>query len=962
MIAKAVKWSGLVLSSGKSPRCKAVGWLVVVALWPLVCQAQSGPGQSAGRIVRLPAIADVGLSDGSPRERNACAGKAPQLKLRNCQDLALIRFDTAALRGREVLEASLFLHRIGPDKLRCLRVSTVNQDWEEGESASPNGPASGASFLLADASPGVLQPWAWPGSSVADVIMSSGNSLGCYGERRELEDGWISVALTPEVVYALAVGDSDGLAVIDGGNPANHENLISSVQAKGYAPFIQARLGEPIMQAPAAPVIAAEPAPQRARLRSGAFQVMIQGSDDVFCWRVRLNGGPVARWRVKHPDCQKATVFYIEDLLPGREHQLEVVAVTAGGQVSPPASLRVRSSKSLPRDVALGTIEPLRPVDAAPLEDGPMRVWPLPGLVKVDPVTGKVVCDDLGTVLAENRRPDSVVNAVWDGKQVGLFGARGECVSFQLCLENLGQDPLEGIAMRVEPLTGPGGARVGEKDMEICWNHYARNRMGQWQPAYCVPVAADAPLSIPNPDGRIPEQRNQTFYVDIHIDKSAPPGVYKGAVLVVSQGARLQVPVALEVLDFQISHRLNFWPELNAFNIPSRAIDYYRVAHDHRCVLNCWAWRPKVSGSGQETKVEWEQYDRVVGPLLTGEAFANGRRPGVPIECMYLPFEDNWPTPLTEQTYHYEGYWPQQGDDPSRIIDHYLSAPPIAKALSEDYKAAFLAVQQQFIEHFEKMGYNQTEMQCFFGGKVNNRIEYGVNTWWTTDEPHYWDDWLALQFFTHLWATGRGSADPRLWTARADISRPQWQGRTLAGLIDAGYYGAGGFRGNGMVRRCRTLVRDTGLNLRTYGSANLDSLSNTETVAMMLGAWADGADAFMPWQSLGSEASLDDNDAGAAGGSALLAPGDRFGKAAVADLRLKAVRDGQQLIEYFTLLADRRRLNREQVKGMIHEATRSPSQTRQSVDIDDVDEIEFASLSAWKIAQLRRRVADLLVR
>ena len=942
--------------------------------WLLLCGCLSGlgielaaagnpDGGAPAELVRVRATADLWLSDGNPRQRNSNAGKSPQLKLRNIRDLALIRFDTRAIQGREILDASLFLHRIGNDSLRYLRVSTVNQDWEEGRGETPDRPADGATFTSADAKPGVERPWAWPGSSVADVIMSAGNSVGCWAERKDLSGGWISIALSPQVIYALAIGDSDGLAVMDGGNPADQENVFSSCQVEGYEPYLEVSLGAPLTAVPAQPAVTAEPAPERAHLRSGAIRVAIEPAENVSCWRVQLDGQPVARWRIKHPPRGKPAIFFLEDLPPQRDHELDIVAVSPGGRVSPTARLKVRSSKALSLDLALGVIEPPPAAEAAPLEDRVLRVWPLPGLVKIDPETTEVLCDDLGAAGPGPARPDALANAVWNGKKVHLFGARGEYVSFQLCLEHLGQERLCSVQVRPQPLYGPGDAKIGADNVELYQNWYARNLLGQWQPAYCVPIKPQTSMSIPDRTGRIPQQRNQTVYVDVYVPKHAKPGTYAGSVVVTAEpDLELEVPVSLEVLNLTLPDRLSFWPELNAYRIPDRSLEYYRLAHRHRLVLNCWAWRPQVSGSGRTIRVHWDEYDRCAGPLLSGEAFADGRRGGVPVECMYLPFEDSWPTPLSKKSYRYRGYWPKKGDDPGRIVEHYLTAPPIDQALSEEYREAIVAVQRQFIEHFGDKGYTQTEMQYFLGGKVTNRVHFGTNTWWTTDEPYYWDDWLALQYVLQLWAAGRGSADPRVWAARADISRPQWQGRSLGGLVDAAYFGAGGFGNPAMVRRCRILGQDTGLNVRAYGSASQDGLSNTENVTMLLSAWADGADAFLAWQTLGSEASLEQNDAGSAGGNALLVPGVRFGQAVVGDIRLKAFRDGQQLIEYLTLLSERYRLTREQVKTMVHEATRPQSDSSRARPIDDADAIRLAGLSAWHVQQLRRRVADLLVR
>ncbi len=539
--------------------------------------------------------------------------------------------------------------------------------------------------------------------------------------------------------------------------------------------------------------------------------------------------------------------------------------------------------------------------------------------------------------------------------------ARGEYVSYQLSIENAGRQPLQAIHIRPQPFVGPGAARIGRDCTELFQNWYARNARGKWQPAYCVPIEGTAVLAIPQSIKRLPEQQNQTVYVNVYIPKNSRPGQYAGSVVVsAGEESEVELPISLEVFDFALPDRLSFWPELNGYHIPQPPYDYYRLAHQHRCVLNCMVWRPRLRGSGRKIRVEWEEYDREAGPLLDGEAFARNRRAGVPVECMVLPFADDWPTPLDRETYRYQGSWPGKGGRLEEIVAHYRTGPYIANGLSGEYKDAFLAVQRQFIEHFAEKGYNQTEMQCFFGGKATHRLDYGANRWWTTEEPCYWDDWLAVQFFQHLWASGRGDADPRIWAARADISRPQWQGRTLNGIVDAVYYGAGGFTGQSMVRRCQTLAEDSGLNVRAYGSANPDAESNTETVSTLLAAWADGADAFLPWQTLGADRSLDQNDAGAEGGNAILVPGNRFDLGAVADMRLKAFRDGQQLIEYLTLLCERRRLTREQVKAMLCEALQRGSRADSGATVDEAEAMELGTLTAWQLSEIRRGVAELI--
>jgi hypothetical protein len=172
-------------------------------------------------------------------------------------------------------------------------------------------------------------------------------------------------------------------------------------------------------------------------------------------------------------------------------------------------------------------------------------------------------------------------------------------------------------------------------------------------------------------------------------------------------------------------------------------------------VCNYWVPRPKLEGKGKDIKVIWDEYDKRFGPLFDGSAFKDSRRGAVPLEVMYLPFEDSWPTPLSKENYNYQGHWPTKGEDTKYLVEQVLKAPYIGDALSQEYKDAFLAVQRQFIEHFKEKGWNKTEMQCFYGGKKTHRTQYGVNMWWTTDEPYHWDDWMALEFFCRLWSQRR---------------------------------------------------------------------------------------------------------------------------------------------------------------------------------------------------------------
>ena len=56
----------------------------------------------------------------------------------------------------------------------------------------------------------------------------------------------------------------------------------------------------------------------------------------------------------------------------------------------------------------------------------------------------------------------------------------------------------------------------------------------------------------------------------------------------------------------------------------------------------------------------------------------------MPTPIMYLPFEDRWPTPLSPETYRYDGHWPGKGESRQALIDRDMTAPYIGDALSSD--------------------------------------------------------------------------------------------------------------------------------------------------------------------------------------------------------------------------------------------------------------------------------------
>ncbi|MGH7142677.1 MAG: hypothetical protein ACREJ2_00920 [Planctomycetota bacterium] len=932
----------------------------------------------AAETVKLPSTASIWLSDANENERNTSAGKCDRFKIKNIQEMAAVRFVVTKARGREILSAKLFLRRAGKDMLRYIRVSTVNQEWVEGNSTQGYGPADGATYNLADAT--TKKAWSFPGSQFCDVIMGNGQTLCCTYERKELPNGWISVEVDPKIIYALVNGDTDGLAVMDGGTIENFNNFVYSSHSNGNAPYLEVELGKPLTQAPAAPQFTAAPAPEKAGFEAGAVKLTFAADPAVCCWKLKVDGEPVARWRVHHPDAQGPTSFYLTDLTPGQAVSVEAVALGRGGNASAPTTVQGTVSPVLPMPPTLGKLVPPAgdAADGGPVEiAGKLRVFAYPPMVKIGPDGTQALC---GAEKAD--APLAQGNAVWAGKTIHLHGGRGETVTCQLCLENLTGGSLDKLTVTpAGPLVCPGirtedgvgaDASISANQFDLFKNWYAKNHAGTWQPAYRVPLKPGAAFAIPDPErmgkAGFEKQTNQSLSIDLFIPPNATPGEYKGELTVAAGDASLAVPIEVTVGDFTLPPTLSFWPQLNTYQFPRDAVDYYRLAHDYRCVFNTDApFAPKLSGAGADIQCDWSDYDRTLGALFTGAAFKDSRRGPVPLEVMYLPFSDGWPTPLSKESYRYNGSWmrthrgaPDYSKGVEALNENYLTAPYIGDALSDGYKAAFFAVQKQFVEHFKAKGWDHTEMQCFYGGKKTHRINYGTNSlWWTTDEPMFWDDWQALQFFDRLWRKGREElhADPKIWVARGDISRPNWEGRVMEDAIDVQY---GAFGGPVEFARLHALHDDTGVEINNYGSLNDDASANTGSVSIMLGVYLDGGHSDLPWQCLGGDGALDTNDGGAGGGNALMVNGHRFGLPCVADMRLEACREVEQLIEYLELVAQKKHLNRAQIKEMVLEAMPFEAGRKKGANADNADAVTFTTLHAWQVDRLRARLAKEL--
>jgi len=247
------------------------------------------------------------------------------------------------------------------------------------------------------------------------------------------------------------------------------------------------------------------------------------------------------------------------------------------------------------------TIAPASPVATAIA--GPLHVLsPLTPLAASDVAQvwaneggDKVTRDELRAT----NDPGAVLNSVWDGTTVSLFGARNEVVSFNLVLEAPTTEAAD-VNVSLTSLTGPGEASIttvpvsGDgvfnyvgRNIELFFVRYLEIRGLSVDLAYddyderhiperCrrphnddgepVPGTgwADRPchnklypdIAVPlefHSPFTIPAGTNQSIWGDITIPNTAPAGVYSSTIEITENGMTTwQIPIRLRVRDFTL--------------------------------------------------------------------------------------------------------------------------------------------------------------------------------------------------------------------------------------------------------------------------------------------------------------------------------------------------------------------------------------------------------------------------
>lgn len=140
-------------------------------------------------------------------------GGSGKLKLKGHQEFFLIDFDPTKFKGKRVTQAVLAVHLEGNETLGRITVSSVAQEWVEGQGSSYARTPGASSFQWAKTD---MARWAEDGPDLTSVILGQRESIWGFGDPTPPDaNRWQRIPIKPEVVQARLDGRSHGFFVMD---------------------------------------------------------------------------------------------------------------------------------------------------------------------------------------------------------------------------------------------------------------------------------------------------------------------------------------------------------------------------------------------------------------------------------------------------------------------------------------------------------------------------------------------------------------------------------------------------------------------------------------------------------------------------------------------------------------------------------------------------------------------------
>ncbi|RJP20862.1 MAG: fibronectin type III domain-containing protein [Candidatus Omnitrophota bacterium] len=899
-------------------------------------------------------------------------GGSARTRVKGYQDVTALQFDLSEFRGRTVTEAELHLAKADTVAIFALVAATINAEWKEGNGSGTEARTGESCWRWrsrpADANRATADnEWTFSHSDFSSASFGNFGSLVSFGYKASEtfnvytsgRQTWLRVKLDPALIHALIL-DQYGLMVTDPrGYLYDNPRIYTKEQSQDLCPRLLLRFA-------AARDTQAPGAVGNLQTEAGALDgeviLSFTASDDpqaerAFGYTVRVSNSnhvetarDVERWRIPRP--AKPGVrqrLLIEGLQPGSEYFFFVQAYDHAGNAGEIASIRMATPQARPAGELIDGSFPIPGVEGKSIREitGIMRYWACSEVCKVNPATGNRMEDGYA---GRNSDDYKKANVVWDAEDniISLTAARNEVMGCQLILERL-VDALTNIRVVVSDLEGPEGALISsKKHTETFLLHYVADSGRRYADA-AIPLTAPFPASFTIPDAnRNPGGVNQSVWIDWFVPKECLTGDYHGHVTISANELPepVRIAVQIRVSPIVIPDELFFIVDLNGYgnpwdygNVNLTRLRWFQTCHKHRLSLNTlpYGWNgnvttdraPSVSGAGGDIHISsWSRFDDAYGAFFDGSAFSSENAlspyvgPGMntPVSTFYTTFFESWPIRILDRTYGYDAngkggsYWNNLLDTNASAF--WTDAPDVMTAFSDGYKEGVRNVAKEWFEHAEERGWHGTNFQIY----LNHKYSYNYcDALWILEECSTADDFRAVRFFHSLYREGAMLADAQhvKWHWRIDISSRwgQHYGQ-LDHVINWYCMNGGSSDWHWPHIRYRNLLNENQEQWIFYGTGPAPNDPGTDHAQRLLQAWAQGLDGGLPyWDNF--QTSWTDANALSTVYTGQNVPGFGRYEGPIMSIRVKMMRQAQQIIELANSLAKQNGWNRERVTNTL---------------------------------------------
>ena len=823
---------------------------------------------------------------------------------------------------------------------------------------------------------------------------------------------WIAMKLDPDVVAALML-DQYGLTITDArwhsGASGPNPSVYTKDQNRSVQPRLYIKFATTLDTVPAGAVMNLA-----AEAGHGNGEVVLQflaptdpQADKAFGYTIRYStvndyagATDVARWRIPRPKVPgMAQSVLLEGLTPGGTYYFFVRAYDAAGNGGAIQSL----SFTLPAlaatptlaDGGLATPDPTG--KTVQTVTNVMRWWVASEVAKVNPVTGNRYDDGYTGTGADNYKK---ANVIWDSASntISLTAARNEVVGAQVIVERLGT-ALTNVSVTAGDLARVGGGTIPAATcVEFFQMHYVSN--GTYYPEPAIPLAAPFATTFNIPDAnRNPIGKNQTVWMDLYVPKETLAGDYSGTVTINATELPSPVTVNLKVhvSRIMIPDYPTFLVDLNGYSNPwnwgsdSGAKDrttlrYFQACHKHRVVPNAlpYGWSANVqsdrvpntmTGSGATLHAtSWNTFDRRYGPLFDGSAFSptnptqpyNGPGMNTPITHFYSTFFESWPIHMLDPVYGFDAtglggggsvwtdnYWYQL--KLTDIVAFFTTLPDVWDAFTDGYKQGMRNVMADWVQHAQDRGWTKTAFETYH----NHKYSYsGCATFWVMEENDGADDFRADGFYYQLWRDGYAQANcPEVkWHFRIDIS-DRWplnygQLDSRVNYWDLGA-GAASTHWPQIKYRNHSMDQDKQEDWIVYSDNPSTTGTGLGMARVFLQRWSQGFKGLLPyWDNFQTNWNSPTDLSTIYPGYNIPGFSGTY-EGCLLSIRIKEMRQAQQVIEMLNLWADANGMNRERARDAVFAKYGSGT---WGYSFGSVDELKLYRMRADLLKQLETAI------